>query len=109
MHIQTSERSEWTAVTTRHMTHLLPKVLASIEKSFHQQKQSVAAFWPEIIGSKLAPMTEVVSVCDGLLVVKVKNSTLLSLLSRHEKGRILRLLQTRCPGAEIKNIHFRIG
>jgi hypothetical protein len=41
--------------------------------------------------------------------VKVKNSTLHSLLSQNDKPRILQLLRQQFPNAEIKNIYFRIG
>lgn len=65
--------------------------------------------WPEIIGEKLAPMTKPMAFERGILTVKVSNSTLYSLLSQHERGRLLACLRQRFPAVEIKNIYFRIG
>jgi hypothetical protein len=65
--------------------------------------------WPDVIGPKLASMTQAHSFVDGVLLVKVKNSTLHSLLSQNDKPRILNLLRKRFPNVEIKTIYFRIG
>jgi len=91
------------------MTDLLPQVLAKIGEVHHQRSDLILAMWPDIIGAKLATMTQAVSFSDGVLVVKVKNSTLHSLLSQHEKLRLLNILRQKFPRVEIKNIYFRIG
>ena len=91
------------------MTDLLPRVLAKIGEVYQQRADLILAMWPEIIGDKLADMTQAVSFVDGILFVKVKNSTLHSLLNQHEKLRILNLLRQKFPHTEIKNICFRIG
>ena len=98
-----------TQVTSRRMVDLLPTVLAKIGEVYHQRSDLILAMWPEVIGPKLAAMTQAVSFADGILVVKVKNSTLHSLLSQNEKLRILNLLRRKFPHTEIKNISFRIG
>ena len=54
-------------------------------------------------------MTQAVAFADGVLVVKVKNSTLHSLLSQNDKLRILTMLRQKFPRVEIHNICFRIG
>jgi hypothetical protein len=95
--------------TTHHMSDLLPVVLAKIRYVYHQQAEVILAAWPEIIGDKLAKMTEAVSFTEGILTIKVKNSTLHSLLSRNSKSQILDLLRKRFPQTKIKNIYFRIG
>lgn len=91
------------------MTDLLPRVLAKIGEVYQQRADLILAMWPDIIGAKLATMTQAVSFTDGILVVKVKNSTLHSLLSQYEKLRLLNLLRKKFPSVEIKNIYFRIG
>lgn len=91
------------------MTDLLPRVLAKIGEVYQQRADLILAMWPDIIGAKLAAMTQAISFTDGILVVKVKNSTLHSLLSQYEKLRLLKLLRQKFPHVEIKNIYFRIG
>jgi Dna[CI] antecedent, DciA len=98
-----------TQVTTRSVVDLLPQVLSKIGDVYHQQADLLLAGWPEIIGPKLATMTQAVSFIEGVLLVKVKNSTLHSLLSQHDKLRILTLLRKKFTQVEIKNIHFRMG
>lgn len=67
------------------------------------------AAWPAIIGPKLCQMTKAVSFEEGTLTVLVKNSTLYSLLVKHDKMRILKLLRDKFPNTTINNIVFRIG
>lgn len=67
----------------------------------------ILASWAEIIGPTFAPMTEAISFYDGILTVKVKNSTLYSLLSQHEKNRLLKNLREKFPRTQIKTLHFR--
>jgi len=89
------------------MADVLPFVLAKVGEVYHQRPDLILAHWPEMIGPKLASMTQAVSFADGELVVAVKNSTLLSLLSQHERVRILNSLRQKF--SQVKNIRFRIG
>lgn len=98
-----------TQITTRSINDLLCNALSKIDVNYHQRTDLVLAAWPDIIGPQLASMTQAISFSDGFLVVKVKNSTLHSLLSQHDKPRIVKLLRQRFPTVEIKNIVFRIG
>ncbi len=95
--------------TGREIRHLLPEILRKIGAEFEDRPDLVLAAWPQIIGEKLAPLTEAISFTEGLLTVKVKNSTLLSLLSQHERPRILKSLQQKFPSITIKSIVFRMG
>jgi len=54
----------------------------------------------------MAPFTSPVSLEDDVLTVKVKSSTLYSLLAVHEKRRLLAGLQKKFS---IRDIVFRIG
>lgn len=67
------------------------------------------AAWPEVVGAKLATMTRAVSFVEGVLLVKVSNSSLHSLLFRYEKGPLLRRLRQKFPAVSITDIVFRIG
>lgn len=96
-------------VTTHRFTDVLSSVLATIGDLYNKRPDLVMAAWPEIIGPKLATMTQVVSFQEGILTVKVKNSTLHSLLSQHDRLRILNHLRQKFPKVSINSIVFRIG
>ena len=109
LYFRTPRQYDGTQVTSRRLTDLLPDVLSKIGEVYQQRSDLILAMWPEIIGSKFASMTQAVSFSNGVLLVKVKNSTLHSLLSQNEKMRLLNLLRQKFPHTEIKNICFRIG
>lgn len=98
-----------TKLTTHKMSDLLPNALDRLVGTYQDQAALIIAAWPQVLGAQLAPMTQVLSFIQGILVVKVNNSTLYSLLSQHEKPRLLANLRRRFPDVEIKNILFRIG
>lgn len=98
-----------TGLTSHRLGELLPKMLASLGEVHCERPDLVLACWPEIIGPKLASMTQAISFTQGTLVVKVKNSTLYSLLNQHDKPRILAKLKSRFPGVHFKNVLFKIG
>jgi hypothetical protein len=98
-----------TEVTSHLIGELLPSVLSGIGAVYEQRPDLILAVWPSIIGPQLAPMTQAVSFIEGVLVVKVKNSTLHSLLSQKERPRILQILRQRFPNVDIKSILFRMS
>ena len=95
--------------TNKQIRDLLPRILDQISALHSDRPDLIVQAWPEIIGSKLSPMTKAMSFEKGVLTVKVSNSTLYSLLSQHERARLLHCLKQRFPVVEIKNIHFRMG
>lgn len=95
--------------TGRHIKELLPNVLKGYETMHAAKVRYLIDAWPELIGSKLATMTSVEGFAQGIVKVKVTNSTLLSLLSGPEKAKLLATLRERFPSAGIKNIQFFIG
>lgn len=103
------DKGDGSNLTNKQMKDLLPKVLSQIGAIFRDRPDLILAAWPQIIGEKLAPMAKAVCFEKGILVVKVSNSTLYSLLSQHERGRLLKNLREKFPTVEIKNIHFRVG
>jgi len=98
-----------TQPTTHRIHDLLPVVLSKIGDVYHQRSDLILAMWPALIGPRFATMTQAVSFSEGILVVKVKTSTLYSLLSQYEKPRLLSQLRQKFPNVEIKTISFRIG
>jgi len=107
--VRTPKNYDGTGVTSHQVSDILSGVLSKICSTHQERPDLILASWPEIIGPKLAPMTQAISLIDGVLTVKVKNSTLHSLLSRHDKFRILAAIKQRFPKANIHNIMFRIA
>jgi len=106
---RTAKNHDSTKTTTHHMSHLLTTVLSQIGDVYHDQSALILAAWPEIIGPQLTTMTQAAGFRDGVLTVKVRNSTLHSLLKQHEKVRLLQLMRRKFPKVEIRDIQFRIG
>lgn len=95
--------------TGRSVNDLMPGVIRKVQRAAYIKPDAIIEAWPEIIGPKCAPMTKAVSFNEGLLYVKVNNSTLLSLLIQHERVRLVKQLRQAFPSAEIRNIVFRMG
>lgn len=91
------------------MGAILPKLLAEVGRKAANRPDIILAAWPDVIGACLAPMTKALAFTEGVLVVKVNNSTLHSLLVQHEKGKLIRALKKRFPRVGLKDIRFRIG
>jgi hypothetical protein len=99
----------YTAASSHSLSELLPKFLENLGKVYHNRPDLILAAWPEVIGNEIGKMTEALSFVDGILTVRVKNSTLYSLLNQHEKPRIIKTLREKFAGVVIKSIHFRLG
>lgn len=97
------------ALTNKHLKDLLPSVLRTIDSRRNERPDLILEGWNEAIDEKWRLMTQAISFEKGVLMVKVKNAALYSLLVQQEKERLLRKLQSKFPEAEIKNIIFRIG
>ena len=97
------------ATPAKTIKELLSGVLDKIQNNNIEPTENLLRAWPSIIGPNLAKMTEAISFVDGVLTVRVKSSTLYSLLSLHEKPHLLRKLQESFPKTQVRNIFFRIG
>lgn len=96
--------------TTHQLSEVMPMILDQIAETFQDRPDLILAAWPDVIGPRLAVMTQAVSFIDGVLTVKVRNSTLNELLrSQNDKKKILEALRSKFPKIEIKTILFRIG
>lgn len=95
--------------TGRSLKRLLPVALEQIQESYQEQGELIFLNFQEIIGAELSKMAKAYAFEGGLLYVKVANSTLYSLLSSHERGRILGEIRKRCKKHKIDNIVFRMG
>jgi len=97
------------APTGKELADLLPQWLSKAGAQFQERPDLILLAWPEVIGERLAPMTQAVSFMEGVLTVKVRNSSLYSLLVQQEKLKLQRRLQERFPSVQIRNIIFRLG
>jgi hypothetical protein len=95
--------------TGRQLKDLLPAIMTNINCRVDESPHEILETWPLIIGPKISKMARAVSFESGILKVKVENSTLYSLLTLHEKERLLLELRRRFPKVSIKTILFRIG
>lgn len=95
--------------TSKPISSLLPSFLTQISKRFETRADIILAAWPEVIGARLASMTKAVSFEDGVLFVRVNNSTLYSLLDQYDKPRIIQNLRKKFPNTLIKTLLFRLG
>jgi hypothetical protein len=95
--------------TTHQLQDLLTFAVSKIGTVYKDRPDLVLAAWPEIIGPKFASLTKAVSFDEGILAIKVKNSSLLSLLSQYEKPKILSSFKQKFPNMLFKSIVFRIG
>lgn len=96
-------------LTNKLLVNLLPKMLERIAAMQKDRPDLIVSAWQEIIGKDLGRMAKAIGFEKGILMVKVSNSTLYSLLAQHEKKRLLQMLRKKFPSIDIKTIHFRIG
>jgi Dna[CI] antecedent, DciA len=106
---RTPKNYDGTHVTSHRISDLLPTALAEMGAVYRDRPDMILAAWPMLVGPQVASMTQAVQFHEGVLRVKVHNSPLYSLLSQHEKIKLLRALRSQFPKVEIKNILFRIG
>lgn len=98
-----------TKPTNKSLQHLLPKVLNAIADAHQKRPDLVIAYWSDVIGEKLASMTEATAFVDGILHVKVKNAALYSILIQQEGKVLTKKLQEKFPKIAIRCIRFRMG
>ncbi len=106
---RTPKGYDGTAVTSQKLGDVLSRVLTSINSQHRERPDLLLAYWPDVVGPTIAPLTKAVSFQYGVLTVKVKSSTLYSLLCQNEKGKILKALRQKFPNVTISDIIFKIG
>lgn len=93
-------------VPAKKLADLTSQFMCEFSLKKKDSREEISKEWFLILGDKMGPMTEVASFFDGVLTVKVKSSTLYSLLCQHERPRLLRLLQKKFS---IREITLRVG
>src|SRR3990167_7723970 len=92
---RTPRRFDGIQNTGKRIDQMLPDFLKEIAARVEDPREAVFQEWFLIIGPKMGPYTEPLSLERGVLTVKVKSSTLYSLLCQHEKASLLKQLQKK--------------
>lgn len=98
-----------TELTTKQFRDIIPSVLSAIHSTYEERPDLIIASWPQLVGPKIAKFTSPESFIEGILKVKVYNSTLYSLLNQTEKAKLLAAFRRKFPKVEIKDLIFRMG
>ncbi len=93
----------------RTIGEILPGILDKIKEKKAQRPEAVIAYWKEAIGAELEKMAKAVAFDQGVLTVKVKSSTLHSLLCQYEKQKLLKKMQKKFSQQIVRNIVFKLG
>ena len=93
----------------KNIGNLLPKFLLKVENKYKKNPRNIVQAWQDVIDKRVVSMTKVVSYNEGVLTVKVMNSTLYSLLNNYEKDGILKRLQAKFSEEIIHKLVFKIG
>lgn len=102
---RTPKNYEGTDLTTHRLGDILPLALSQISSTYQIQPIVILQAWPEVIGARLSSMSQAVSFCNGVLIIKVKNSLCFELLHRDSLKIYLAMVQ-KFPNAGIKKINF---
>lgn len=94
--------------TGRQIKDLLVPILGQLSQCVEDNPQELLKAWPHLVGDKIASMTHAASLTNGVLLVKVGNATLYSLLVQHEKQRLLQRIREVFPHLKVKTLLFRM-
>lgn len=103
---RTKRNFDGTSPTGKKISDLLPEILSALAKQPLDEMQGVTQLWFALMGEKMARFTQVVSLKNGVLTIKVKSATLYALLCQHEKARLLKSIQAKF---QVRELIFRVG
>ncbi len=93
----------------RQLKDLLAGFIDDIQTKVDLRPDLILEEWEKIIDPRWKGMTVASSFEKGTVVVKVKNTTLYSLLIQHEGSKLLKKLQLKFPDSGINKLKFCIG
>ncbi len=106
MHRRTKRNYQGINPTGKKISDLLPEMLGNLKQRGSVSQEAVFAFWFTLIGQKMAPLTQPISLKNRVLTIKVKSATLYALLCQYEKPRLLEALQAKF---QVDDLIFRVG
>ena len=93
---------------TLNVADLAPKIVAAAGLADRVKLEDVLDAWKDIVGDLLFKLTRPDSMERGILTVRLTQPSAHHALML-EKPKILKRLQTKLPGAKIRDIRFRHG
>lgn len=105
----TLNNDNFSRMKVKNIGDLLEGFLSKVEARYNKNPSHISELWFEVLGSKFANMTEVISFDRGTLFIRVKNSILFSILNNYEKENLLRKMQKKISKEVIQKINFKIG
>ena len=106
---QTPKNYDGIETTGKLASGMVSNVLKGIQKALDAQPKNVFMVFSGLLDERMRPLVEPVFFAKGILTVKVKNATLLSILSSQEKTRLVHNLRRTIPSVEIQDIVFQSG
>lgn len=91
----------------RRLKEVVPLALAQAGSRARMERALLLASWKEMVGPKLARLTEALALEDGVLTVRVADPVLAHQLT-YRRLDLLQRLSARFPG-KVREIRFRVG
>jgi predicted nucleic acid-binding Zn ribbon protein len=115
--LRTKVLSEWrgyrekapAADRTQGVSDALEKVMRQLGLQERLTESQILGAWKEIVGEWFALHTHPDRLRDGVLIVRVVQSSVQFELERNWKPKIIQKLKARLPGTRIREIKFRVG
>lgn len=101
--------ASFTKDTAQPIAKLLPALLGKLGLQERIQEEEILTAWRDIVGEFLAEHSTPAGLRDGILAVRVLQSTVQFELERVLKSRILQKLQARFGKKTVRDIRFRLG
>ena len=89
----------------KQLAQFLQRIVGQLGLEGPLEDQRIVELWPEVVGEKIAEVSEAEAVRDGVLYVRVANAVWRNELSL-EKDRILALFRERGNCERLKDIRF---
>jgi len=93
----------------RAVSNTLEKVMRQLGLAERLTEAQILAAWKDIVGEWFALHTHPERIRDGILYVRVVQSTVHYELDRNWKPKIIQKLKARFGPARIREIRFRVG
>jgi predicted nucleic acid-binding Zn ribbon protein len=95
--------------TSQPIARLLPVLLGKLGLQERIREEEILSAWKEVVGDFLAQHATPAGLREGVLSVRVVQSTVQFELERMWRSRILQKLQARFGRSQVRDIRFRIG